>query len=92
MLVYSFVESSPPYYAFGLFALDFSNQGLAWIAALTYGYKIAPSNLAATMAAIVNTMQYVLGKYNKYYAQWLDLSRLPNLEHRKCYFPLCQMT
>ena len=62
MLVYSFVESSPPYYAFGLFALDFSNQGLAWIAALTYGYKIAPSNLAATMAAIVNTMQYVLGK------------------------------
>ena len=61
IVVYSFVESAPPYYAFGLFVLDFSNFGLAWIAAITYGYKIAPPNLAATMASIVNMMQYVLG-------------------------------
>ena len=60
-IVYSIVESAPPYYAFGLFVLDFSNYGLAWIATITYGYKIAPPNLAATMASIVNMMQYVLG-------------------------------
>jgi hypothetical protein len=63
LVVYSLVESAPPCYAFGLFALDFSNAGLAWIAAITYGYKIAPPNLAATMAAIVNAMQFVLGEF-----------------------------
>ena len=70
IVVYSFVESAPPYYAFGLFVLDFSNFGLAWIAAITYGYKIAPPNLAATMASIVNMMQYVLGWYCKMYFCW----------------------
>ena len=61
-IVYSFVEAAPPYYAFGLFALDFANLGLAWVASITYGYKISDPKLAATMASIVNMTQYVLGK------------------------------
>jgi hypothetical protein len=57
---------SPPYYAYGLFALDFTNMGLSWIAAITYAYKIAPPNLAATVAAIANTIHFVLGKFKIY--------------------------
>ena len=62
MVIYSLLTMSPPNYAYGLFAFEFIQWGLSWIAAISYGYKIAPANLAATMASIINTMEFILGK------------------------------
>ena len=61
-LIYSWVEQSPPYYALGLHALDFTLWSFSWIGTLTYGYLITPPTIAATMSTVLALTEFTFSK------------------------------
>ena len=60
LLVYSWVHQSPPYYVYGLAALDCFSMPFGHVAILNYAYKIMPPTLAATVGSLVNIIEYSL--------------------------------
>ena len=62
LLIYSWVEQSPPYYALGLHALDFTLWSFSWIGTLTYGYLITPPTIAATMSTVLALTEFTISK------------------------------
>ena len=61
-LIYSWIEQSPPYYALGLHALDFTLWSFSWIGTLTYGYLITPPTIAATMSTVLALTEFTISK------------------------------
>ena len=59
---YSSIRQSPPTFIYGIGALDAIFQTLFWIAAMSYAYKLAPPTLIATMAALLNSVIWVVTK------------------------------
>ncbi len=53
LLVYAYVKQTPPYYALGLHALNFSLWGYAYVAMLKNAYLITPPYLTGTMTSII---------------------------------------
>ena len=66
LLMYSFIQQSPPYFAFGLHILHSAQWGFAWVAMLKYGFKITPPHLFGTLIAICTVLVTVLSKYTKF--------------------------
>ena len=62
LFLYGVIRVSPPYHAYVLSLFDLFGPGIQWIALVSYCYKIAPSNLVATMIAVSASMQHVLGE------------------------------
>ncbi len=62
LLIYSWVEQSPPYYALGLHALDFTLWSFSWVGTLTYGYLITPPTIAATMSTVLALTEFTISK------------------------------
>ena len=61
-LIYSWVEQSPPYYALGLHALDFTMWSFSWVATFNYGYLITPPTIASTMSATISITEFTVAK------------------------------
>lgn len=55
-------SQSPPYYAVALAFLDSFISAIPWVATLQYGYRIAPPDLVATMAACISTVEFIISK------------------------------
>ena len=61
-LIYSWVKQSPPYYALGLHALDFTMWSFSWVATMNYGYLITPPTIASTMSATLSITEFTVAK------------------------------
>ena len=61
-LIYSWVKESPPYYALGLHALDFTMWSFSWVAVMDYGYLITPPTIASTMSATLAITEFTVAK------------------------------
>ena len=59
---FSFFRSSPPYYSFFLYSLDFVAIAIPMVGQVSYAYKIAPPDLIATTVAVAGVFLWTVGK------------------------------
>ena len=62
LIIYAYVEQSPPYFALGVHAANFALWGFSWVAMLKYGFQITPPHLVGSMTAIITVFVTVLCK------------------------------
>ena len=62
MMAYSYIKETPPYFALGLAATDFTFGALSWVAAFKYAIKITPPPLAATVSSLISLTEFIICK------------------------------